>query len=68
MGVQGNYPGSGAYTKHYRQATGQSVETDPDIVDTHLKEGQGADYNTNVKNPMGGFQLKKGGEVYPENC
>lgn len=42
MGVQGNYPGSGAYTKHYRQATDQSV-TGSKHVDSHLKEGPATD-------------------------
>lgn len=38
MGVQGNYPGSGAYSKHYTEATGGNVEGSNNM-DTHLKEG-----------------------------
>lgn len=68
LGVQGFISGSGGTTKHHKQATGQSVETDPDIRDEHLGEGQGEDYNVNFVNPMGGFQLKAGGEVRPSNA
>ena len=50
MGVQGNYPGSGAYPKHYNQAVGKSV-TGSKNVDSHLHEGPASDGGSLVHDP-----------------